>query len=82
MSRIRIMTERCKGCETCNGACPVGILKMSESLNAQGYHYSMVDDPSRCLGCRLCAISCPDLAIEVFAEGAHYRFFAYESESR
>jgi Fe-S-cluster-containing hydrogenase component 2 len=34
-------------------------------------------DQSRCLGCRLCAIACPDVAIEVSVEGAHYEFFTY-----
>jgi len=77
MPKIQVMTERCKGCERCNDACPQGIIKMSQELNAKGYNFASVVDPSRCIGCRLCAVSCPDVAIEVFVEGTRYDFFNY-----
>ena len=77
MPAIVVNIELCKGCERCNDACPQDILRMSENLNAKGYRYSVVSDESRCIGCRLCAITCPDVAIEVFVEGTQYEFFQY-----
>ena len=77
MPKITIDTERCKGCERCNDACPQQILAMSEGFNAKGYPYAVSGDPSRCIGCRMCAITCPDVAIEVCAAGAVYEFFVY-----
>jgi 2-oxoglutarate ferredoxin oxidoreductase subunit delta len=50
---------------------------MSPKLNAKGYNYAVLADPPRCLGCRMCAIACPDSAIEVFVEGTQYEFFSY-----
>ena len=77
MPKAVINTERCKGCERCNIACPQHILAMSKVLNSRGYSYAQVVDPWRCIGCRLCAISCPDVAIDVFVEGVQYEFFQY-----
>ncbi|HUU03790.1 MAG TPA: 4Fe-4S binding protein [Myxococcota bacterium] len=77
MPAIEVNIELCKGCERCINACPQDIMGMSEKLNAKGYRYSVVSDESRCIGCRLCAISCPDVAIEVFVEGTQYEFFQY-----
>ncbi len=77
MPRITIDSERCKGCETCNDACPQQILGLSQEFNTKGYCYSVNRDESRCIGCRLCAISCPDVAIEVYVEGSMYEFFTY-----
>ncbi len=77
MPGIKVMVERCKGCERCNDACPQGIVKMSTNINTKGYRYSHVVDQPRCIGCRLCAIACPDVAIEVSVEGTQYEFFTY-----
>ena len=77
MPKIHVLVERCKGCERCNDACPQGIVKMSDDLNAKGYKYATVVDQSRCIGCRLCAIACPDVALEVSVEGTQYEFFSY-----
>jgi 2-oxoglutarate ferredoxin oxidoreductase subunit delta len=77
MPKVTIDHERCKGCETCNDACPQRILAMSTEFNAKGYSFAVNRDASRCIGCRMCAISCPDVAIEVFVEGSQYEFFTY-----
>jgi Fe-S-cluster-containing hydrogenase component 2 len=31
----------------------------------------------RCIGCRLCCITCPDMAIEMRVNGAMYHYFSY-----
>ena len=77
MPKIEVNTERCKGCERCNDACPQQIIGMSDQLNAKGYKYAVVADGPRCIGCRICAIICPDVAIEVYVEGTHYELFQY-----
>ena len=77
MPTIKISEKRCKGCERCVDACPQGIVKMSKKLNAKGFYFAALAEPARCIGCRLCAISCADFAIEVFAAGTRYEFFSY-----
>jgi 2-oxoglutarate ferredoxin oxidoreductase subunit delta len=46
-------------------------------MNVKGYFYAQVTDPSRCIGCRLCAIVCPDVAVEVYTNGLQYHLFPY-----
>jgi len=50
---------------------------MSKKINVKGYFYARVSDPSRCIGCRLCAIVCPDVAVEVYTNGLQYHLFQY-----
>ncbi len=77
MPKIKVLMDRCKGCERCNDACPQNIVKMSPNLSPKGYHYAVIADPFRCIGCRMCAISCPDSAIEVYVKSVQYDFFNY-----
>jgi 2-oxoglutarate ferredoxin oxidoreductase subunit delta len=46
---------------------------MSEELNVKGYHPAEYTEEEtskdrECTGCALCAIMCPDVAIEVFRD--------------
>lgn len=43
---------------------------ISEELNLKGYYPAKVNDKgeSRCNGCTLCAVACPEAAIEVYRE--------------
>jgi 2-oxoglutarate ferredoxin oxidoreductase subunit delta len=77
MPNILIHKDRCKGCERCVEDCPMEIIKVSKELNLKGYFYASVPDSAKCIGCRTCAITCPDLAIEVKINGAKYTFFDY-----
>ena len=77
MPKISIDRDVCKGCETCVKVCPQQVIGMSRELNLKGYFYARREQPSRCLGCRICAISCPDVAIEVLVNGVQYNFFDY-----
>lgn len=47
--------EKCLGCGSCAGECPV------EAISADGDVYAI--DPDKCLGCGSCASVCPNEAI-------------------
>ncbi len=53
------------------------ILSMSKTITVKGYFNAQVHDPSRCIGCMICAITCPDVAIEVHTHGMSYALFEY-----
>ncbi len=63
--RVFIISERCKECGLCIAMCPVKILGKSVSRSSRGYRYPSVLDETKCIGCRLCEYSCPELAIYV-----------------
>jgi NAD-dependent dihydropyrimidine dehydrogenase PreA subunit len=50
---------------------------MSKQINIKGYFYAEVIDPGRCIGCMLCAVMCPDLAIAVHGTAVQYRLYDY-----
>lgn len=77
MPRVVVSDKRCKGCERCVDACPQKVLSISNRLNEKGYFVAEPSSPALCIGCLLCAISCPDVAIEVFVHGTQYRFVEY-----
>ena len=67
MAYITVAKERCKACELCTTACPLGLLHLGNAFNAAGDHYIVQDDPEgKCVGCKLCAVMCPDTVIEVY----------------
>ena len=65
MAKVTFNTERCKGCGLCVGACPKGIVALSDRLNPKGYHPAEVKDMEACIGCASCARMCPDCVIRV-----------------
>jgi 2-oxoglutarate ferredoxin oxidoreductase subunit delta len=50
---------------------------MSRDINTKGYFPARVARGPRCIGCRICAIMCPDVAIEVGVNGVRYNLFDY-----
>jgi 2-oxoglutarate ferredoxin oxidoreductase subunit delta len=50
---------------------------MSKDITVRGYFYAQMHDPSRCIGCRICAVVCPDVAITVDAHGTQFLLFEY-----
>jgi 2-oxoglutarate ferredoxin oxidoreductase subunit delta len=65
LASVKIAKDTCKGCGLCTLYCPKKIMRISEALNAKGYHPAEVSDPDACIGCAFCARMCPDCAIEV-----------------
>ncbi len=73
--KIKIDTERCKGCGLCVLVCPKGSIIISKKSNKKGYFPAQITDTdgfdeltTNCTGCCFCALICPDAAIEVFRE--------------
>ncbi len=67
--RIVINEDRCKGCALCVEACPPGVIRIADRLNAMGYKPAELYDPAfQCSGCALCAMVCPDAGITVYRD--------------
>ncbi|MBW2261004.1 MAG: tungsten formylmethanofuran dehydrogenase [Deltaproteobacteria bacterium] len=77
MPCVKIDKERCKGCELCTFACHQHVLGMSKELNTKGYFPALVERGPRCIGCRMCAVMCPDVAIEIGIHGVQYNLYEY-----
>ncbi len=60
---VRILVDRCKGCEFCVEYCPRDVLAMSTEFNRKGYHPPVVVKEGACLNCNLCEVICPEFAI-------------------
>jgi 2-oxoglutarate ferredoxin oxidoreductase subunit delta len=71
---IKIDQELCKGCLRCLEVCPKKQIQISKKLNTKGYYPATFievipeDEEGQCTGCSLCAITCPDIAIEVYRD--------------
>ena len=69
-SKLIIYEDRCKGCELCIDRCPTNALAFSKNLNAQGYFHVELADEDKCIQCKSCAITCPDVVFEVFKKNS------------
>ena len=65
-NRIEVDTDRCKGCGLCVTACSRQIIELGAEINVKGYHYAVQVRPLECIACRMCAFTCPDVAITVY----------------
>ncbi|QTX31236.1 ferredoxin family protein [Aminithiophilus ramosus] len=63
--RVAILEDRCKSCGLCVAACPMKVLRISERINEKGYRPAE-QYREGCVACKICALTCPDVAIEVF----------------
>lgn len=64
MAYIVLDTKKCKSCYLCIDACPKKLIKKSSQTGITGNFVVDFDDKNgECLGCKCCALSCPDLAI-------------------
>ena len=64
--KIIISRELCKECGLCIHFCPKKVIVQSGKLNAAGYQSAEFKDDGECTGCAICAIVCPEVAIEVY----------------
>ena len=67
--RVYVLPERCKGCKLCVEFCPIGVLAVSEEMNAKGYHYPAIvaGKEDACVHCEFCMLVCPEFAIFTLA---------------
>ncbi len=65
---ISINAEFCKQCGLCIAWCPKKIIATSKKLNLKGYFSATLKAKDKCTGCALCAVICPEVAIEVYRE--------------
>jgi 2-oxoglutarate ferredoxin oxidoreductase subunit delta len=65
MAKITINQDKCKGCLLCIAFCPKGLIAKSAGLNKQGINFVEFDLNGQCLGCKQCAVICPECCIEV-----------------
>lgn len=64
---VTVNTDRCKGCNLCVVACPLGVLALqAKEVNDRGYHFAYMAQTDKCIGCQSCALVCPDACIEVY----------------
>lgn len=66
MGKVTVNKESCKSCGYCVKFCPKGVLAIGQEVNMKGYQYAVPERPDQCIGCKMCAIICPDAAIEVY----------------
>lgn len=65
---VVLYSQYCKGCGICIELCPLRILKWSQLQNSDGYDVPFLPEPEKCTGCRVCEITCPEMAIDVIKE--------------
>ena len=70
--KITIDREFCKGCYLCISVCKQKVICPSGKGNLKGYYPAELKEDEKagnqCIGCSLCAITCPEVAIEVYRE--------------
>jgi 2-oxoglutarate ferredoxin oxidoreductase subunit delta len=57
--RFTLIKRFCKGCRICVDFCPTGTLDLDDRFKITIAH------PEKCIGCRMCEMRCPDMAIYV-----------------
>ena len=58
--RPYLLSQFCKGCGRCVGACPKGCISMGKEIHPQTGLIPVLLDPERCTGCGICVNACPE----------------------
>ena len=66
MEKIKIHEELCKSCQFCVSFCPKKVLAIGNKTNGKGYQYAVIVNGDACVGCGICAVMCPDAAIDLY----------------
>ena len=66
MAYAKVDPHYCKGCLRCVEACSKQCLELSGLSNESGYDYVEFKDGAKCIGCGICYMVCPDVAITVY----------------
>jgi len=67
--KIEINAERCKECGLCIITCKDKLIGKGSGYNEKGYVPAVfIDAGHKCGACTLCAVVCPEVAIEVYRE--------------
>ncbi|MFA5779486.1 MAG: 4Fe-4S binding protein [Elusimicrobiota bacterium] len=66
MEKVKINSEKCKGCLLCVSVCPKKCIKPSGKINKLGHKFVVFTKNEKCKSCGFCFLMCPDVAIEVF----------------
>lgn len=65
MTKVMVSEGLCKGCGICVEFCPKKVLRVSSKLTPRGFYPPERVEDKDCSGCKLCEMTCPDLAIWV-----------------
>jgi len=64
MEKVRVDTDKCKGCYLCMDACKFGAIDYADGPNIRGIIPIQVDQ-DKCKQCGSCYAMCPDLVFEI-----------------
>lgn len=68
MGKVVITADMCKSCRYCLTACKKDVIALASKSNRFGYKPVETVNPDACIGCGMCAIMCPEAAIEVYKD--------------
>ena len=65
MYSIRVNPDYCKGCGICIEFCPKKVYVFSKKYSKKGVKTPVPVNVGECIGCRMCELMCPDMALDV-----------------
>jgi 2-oxoglutarate ferredoxin oxidoreductase subunit delta len=66
--KIVVNRDLCKECLLCIEFCRKGCIEAGREYNSRGYRPVTAIEEKECNGCALCALMCPEVAIEVYRD--------------
>ena len=66
MEKVVVNPKYCKACGLCLLACKKNVLAYGATVNAMGYFSVVPKNEAACIGCKMCAVFCPEAAIEIY----------------